>query len=87
MELVYEKNVSGLRIHAGGGDANLISLNEFVQIADSSVKIETAPGGDYGFAFDVAKARQLVGWAPAVSIRERIPVIANNIRAEITEPS
>jgi hypothetical protein len=79
--------VTGQRINAGGGEANLISLNEFVRIADSSVKVETAAGGDFGFAFDVAKAQQLCGWVPSISVKERIPVIASNIRAGITDPS
>jgi nucleoside-diphosphate-sugar epimerase len=64
----------------------MISLAEFVRIADSSVAIDTAPGGDYGFAFDITKAQQLCGWSPTISVRERIPLVADNIRRGIDQP-
>jgi nucleoside-diphosphate-sugar epimerase len=80
MELVFEKGVFGQKIHAGGGKENLISLKEFVRLADPKAKIEKAPGGDYGFAFDNSKAFELLGWKPSIKVREKIPVIAENIR-------
>jgi nucleoside-diphosphate-sugar epimerase len=86
MELLREKKVGGQKIHAGGGDRNMISLLEFVKIANPEVKVETAPGGDYGFAFDISKAAQLTGWEPKILVRERIPVIAGNIRRGIAQP-
>ena len=86
MELLREKKVAGQKIHAGGGDSNMISLLEFVKIANPDVKVEAAPGGDFGFAFDIAKAAQLTGWAPQILVRERIPVVAANIRKGISQP-
>ena len=80
MELLCEKRVFGEKIHAGGGEENLISLNEFVRLADPKVEIESVEGGDYGFAFDNSKALKLTGWKPAVGIREKIPVIVDNVR-------
>ncbi len=80
IELLCERKVFGERFHAGGGRKNLISLKEFVRIADPKVKIIKAPKGDYGFAFDVSKARKLAGWEPKVLIREKIPVMVRNIR-------
>ena len=44
-------------------------------------------GGDVGFAFDISKANQLTGWNPQVLVRDKIPVIAENIRNGITEPA
>ena len=86
IELVHEKKAYGQRFHAGGGEANLISLLEFVQRGNSQVVVESAGGGDYGFAFDNSKARQLTGWEPSIRVRDRIPIIAENIRAGIREP-
>jgi len=80
---LYERKVFGQKIHAGGGEQNFISLREIVQIADPQVKITKAEGGDYGFAYDIRKARELAGWEPRVLVRERIPVIARSIRAQL----
>jgi nucleoside-diphosphate-sugar epimerase len=80
MELLCEKKVYGERIHAGGGAHNVISLREFVTMVNPKVQIEIADGGDYGFAFDITKAAQLTGWEPKMLIRERIPVLTDNIR-------
>jgi nucleoside-diphosphate-sugar epimerase len=80
IELLHEKKVFGEKIHAGGGEKNLISLKEFVRIADPNVKIEEAPGGDWGFAFDNRKAYKLTGWEPKVLVRDKIPVIVANVR-------
>jgi len=57
-----------------------------VRVAEPKVKIQKVPGGDYGFAFDNRKATKLTGWEPKILVRERIPVIAENIRLGITEP-
>lgn len=81
MELLHEKRVFGEKIHAGGGEENLISLKEFVLRADPKVEIESVEGGDYGFGFDNSKALSLTGWKPAVGIREKIPVIVENVRS------
>ena len=80
MELLYEKKIYGHKIHAGGGKQNMISLLEFVRIANPEVKVEKMPGGDYGFAFDINKASKLTGWDPQILIRDKISVIAENIR-------
>jgi Nucleoside-diphosphate-sugar epimerases len=86
MELLCEKKVYGHKIHAGGGNQNMISLLEFVRIANLEVKIEKAPGGDYGFAFDINKASKLTGWDPQILVRDKIPVIAENIQRSICQP-
>lgn len=86
MELIHEKKAFGEKYHAGGGKKNLISLKEFVRVAEPKVKIQKVPGGDYGFAFDNRKATKLTGWEPRILVRERIPVIAENIRQKIALP-
>jgi nucleoside-diphosphate-sugar epimerase len=86
MELIHEKKAFGEKYHAGGGKKNLISLKEFVRVAEPGVKIKKVPGGDYGFAFDNRKAAKRMGWKPEILIRERIPVIAENIRQKVVLP-
>ena len=86
MELIHERKAFGEKYHAGGGRKNLISLKEFVRLADPKVKIQKVAGGDYGFAFDNSKATRLTGWEPKILVRDRIPVIAENIRRQIAFP-
>lgn len=86
MELIHEKRAFGEKYHAGGGRKNLISLKEFVRIAEPTVRIQKVGGGDYGFAFDNRKAAKLTGWEPKILVRERIPVVAENIRRQISLP-
>lgn len=85
MLLIHEKKAFGKKFNAGGGRKNLISLKEFVRVADPEVKIQRAKGGDYGFAFDNRKATKLTGWKPTILVRDRIPVIADNIRRGISD--
>lgn len=80
IERLLDRGICGEKINAGGGKENVISLMEFLRLADANVRIERIPGGDYGFAFHNGKAFRLTGWKPEVRIREKIPVIVKNIR-------
>jgi len=80
IELIHQNKAFGEKYHAGGGEENLISLKEFVLIADSQIKINSMEGGDWGFAFNNKKACRLTGWAPRVALRQRIPIIVESIR-------
>lgn len=84
VEQVHEKRVFSEKIHAGGGEKNLISLLELVRLVDPQARIESAPGGDYGFAFDNSKAFRLTGWEPRVLVRDRLPVLVDNVRRRKT---
>ena len=80
IELICRKKIFGEKFHAGGGKKNYISLKEFVRLANPKVKILKAKGGDYGFAFDISKARKLTGWEPRILLRDKMPVIVENVR-------
>jgi len=80
LELIHERQAFAERFHAGGGEHNIISLLEFVRMIDPNVEVNTAPGGDYGYAFDNSKALRLTGWEPRVLVRERLPVLIDNVR-------
>lgn len=84
--LLHERKICGEKLHAGGGVRNILSLREFVRLANPEAEVEEIPGGDYGVAFDTDKARRLTGWEPQVLIREKIPVIAHNVRRGVTQP-
>ena len=79
IELIHQNKAFGEKYHAGGGEANLNSLKEFVLIADSQIKINSVGGGDWGFGFNNSKANMLTGWNPKKNIREVIPVIVQNV--------
>jgi nucleoside-diphosphate-sugar epimerase len=80
IEQMYVNKIYGQKINAGGGAENLLSLNEFVKLVDPNVKVISSDGGDYGFAFDISKAFKLVGWKPEVLLRDKVPIISENIR-------
>jgi nucleoside-diphosphate-sugar epimerase len=80
IELIHQNKAFGEKYHAGGGAENLISLKEFVLIANPQIKINSVEGGDWGFAFNNQKANILTGWNPKKSIRESIPLIVQNVR-------
>lgn len=80
IEKISSQEIYGEVFHAGGGSSNLISLKEFVKIIDPEVKIEKTEGGDFGFAFNIDKAKRLAGWAPKICIRQKALQLANTIR-------
>lgn len=86
MEAIVARRAFGEKFHAGGGEGNLISLLEFVQRANPDARIESAPGGDFGFAFDNGKARGLTGWEPTILVRDKLPTLVDHIRRGITQP-
>lgn len=79
IESICQKNIFGEKFHAGGGEHNLISLKEFIQIANPQTEIQITDGGDFGFAFDISKANKMTGWRPNVSIRSCIKKIINSM--------
>lgn len=87
MERILQQRLFGERLHAGGGESNLISLLEFVSCARPDAVVEAAPGGDFGFAFDNAKAQRLTGWTPRIQVRERIPVLVEHIGRGLAQPA
>lgn len=84
-ELLHEKQVFLERIHAGGGAQNLVSLLEFVKLVAPNARVEATPGGDFGFAFDNTKAHRLTGWEPRVLVRDRLPIMVENVRLKRTQ--
>ncbi|MHB2025431.1 MAG: sugar nucleotide-binding protein [Elusimicrobiota bacterium] len=80
IEAMSEKRIYGQKLNAGGGEKNIISILEFLRLAAPEAEIKDAPGGDYGFAFDNARVRTLVGWEPRILFRDRIGLIVEDVR-------
>lgn len=85
IDVLLKKKIYSQKIHAGGGNANIISLLEFILMAVPKAKYIKSRGTDYGFAFDIRKAYQLTGWKPKVRVREKIPIIVDAVKRGLAE--
>lgn len=70
-----QREVGRQTLHAGGGMANLVSVEEVARLIDPNVKVEHVPGVDTGFAFDIQRAQELLGWEPRIRLTERIGLV------------
>jgi nucleoside-diphosphate-sugar epimerase len=75
----HKNNIFGHKFHLGGGENNIITLREFVLLAQKDTVIIESEGSDLGFAFDSSKAFKYTGWTPEILIRDKIKDIINNI--------
>ena len=84
IEYVLESEHYGVKINAGGGVDNILSILEFIRMVNPDAEIVKTTGGDYGFAFNNRLAGELFGWQPQISFTSRLPVICDNIIARRT---
>jgi nucleoside-diphosphate-sugar epimerase len=82
IERVLAKKAFGRKLNAGGGRDNVLSLLEFIRLVDRHAQIRFAPGGDFGFAFSNDGAERAVGWRPRILLRERLPLLIENLRKQ-----
>lgn len=73
--------VGRLKLNAGGGSQNLLSVQEVVDLIGTDVRVREAPGGDLGFAFDNGLAERVLGWRPRVFVRDRIGPLRQTVEA------
>ena len=81
IDIILESDRYGVKINAGGGPDNILSILEFIRMVNPDAEIVKAAGGDYGFAFNNRLAEELFGWKPQISFASRIPAIRENIMA------
>jgi len=81
IDLILESDRYDVKINAGGGADNILSILEFIRMVNPAAEIEKTAGGDYGFAFNNRLAEELFDWKPQISFASRIPVIRENIMA------
>ena len=82
IDLVLESEHYGVKINAGGGRDNILSILQIIRMIAPDAKIIETSGGDYGFAFNSRLAEELFGWKPQISFASRLPVIRENIIAQ-----
>jgi len=82
IDLILESDRCGVKINAGGGADNILSILEFIRMVNPDAGIVKTAGGDYGFAFNNRLAGELFGWKPQISFASRVPVIRENIIAQ-----
>ena len=75
---------SGQAFNIGGGPANTLSLLELINILEKKCQRQIPlhwgawrPGDQKVFVCDIEKAKQILGWAPAVSVKEGIEQLAD----------
>ncbi len=83
IESVIQHKRWGLKMNAGGGEANIISVGEFVRLVSPKVKVKSIPGGDFGFAFNNRVAMEGGYWTPTISIRDTMSTLISNVRADL----
>ncbi len=81
IDCVLESEHYGVKINAGGGTDNILSILQVIRMIDSSAEIIETAGSDYGFAFNNHLASELFSWQPQISFASRLPVICENIIA------
>lgn len=79
IEQIVAKNIYGIKINAGGGMPNTLSLLQVIQLINPMAKIKFSGKGDYGFAFDNRRAFELAGWQPQILFQDRVERIKKNI--------
>lgn len=85
IKIIFFSNAWGIKINAGGGENNIISLIEYTSLVGNALKdrgklysipINYVEGGDYGFAFNNRLARGL-GWEPKIMVRDSIGILVD----------
>jgi len=79
IEKVLAKKAFGMKLNAGGGEENILSLLEFIRLVDGNAKIQFIPGGDFGFAFSNEGTERALGWMPRILLRQRMPLLVENV--------
>ncbi|MEW6055591.1 MAG: NAD-dependent epimerase/dehydratase family protein [Bdellovibrionota bacterium] len=80
VQIILEGRHGGVKVNAGGGLENTVSLLEFVKLVNPRTQVLYNPeGGDYGFAFKNDLAWERFRWRPEISFHERLPLLLKNI--------
>lgn len=86
IKIIFLNNAWGIKINAGGGENNIISLIEYISLVSDELKsrgrhyslpINYVEGGDFGFAFNNRLVKRL-GWEPKIMVRESIGALVDH---------
>ena len=81
---VMFSNKNKLKINAGGGEKNIYSILQFINLINSNSVKKHNKGDDFGFVFSNERAKLEYSWEPLISFKDRIPYIKNNLAKGIT---
>ena len=84
MESVIKRNKKEIKINVGGGDKNIFSILQFLELIDSNSNISYLQGNDYGFVFSNKAVKKEFAWEPEILFRESIPIIKKNLTKGIS---
>ena len=79
INIILNSTKKGIKINAGGGERNILSILQFIELINSNSNISYLPGKDYGFAFSNKAAKEEFNWKPEILFRERLPIITMNL--------
>ena len=79
IDIVIKSTKKGIKINAGGGGKNILSILQFIEQIDSNSNIAFLPGDDYGFVFSNKASKKEFNWKPKIIFHERLPVIKDNL--------
>jgi CDP-paratose 2-epimerase len=84
----HASEVSGQAFNIGGGPGNTLSLLELLALLEGDLGIriplrwdDWRPGDQPVFVCDLAKAREQLGWAPTIGVREGVRELAQWVSA------
>ena len=78
INIILNSTKKGIKINAGGGKKNILSILQLLELIDSNSRISYLPGYDYGFAFSNKAAKIEFNWEPEILFQERLPIIKKN---------
>ncbi len=84
IDLIVESDKKGIKINAGGGKKNILSILQFLELINSNSKISFYPGNDYGFVFSNKAAKKEFSWEPVILFRDRLPIIKEHLKKGIS---
>ena len=81
IEIILKSNCFGIKLNAGGGRENTLSVREVIYMYSQDAKVqESADDGDYGFVFSNKRVEQKFNWHPKIRFTDQVPIILENIR-------
>ncbi len=84
IEIILKSNRFGVKLNAGGGIENTLSVREVIHMYNPNAEIcESADDGDYGFVFSNQRVEEIFQWQPKILFTDRVATILDNIKKSI----
>ncbi len=84
IEIILKSNCFGVKLNAGGGEENTLSVREVIHMYNPVARIlESDDDGDYGFVFSNKRVEEIFQWQPQILFTDRAATILDNIKKGI----